>query len=110
MNVKTAEDLRKVINNLVDKAVDYKTIYDEDAIQALESVKQERWKKFTLESVEIEREQMERRENLEFIEDNMKNGVIPANVLPDGTLICDLCGKGGFTDLTEHLKEERKIK
>ena len=83
MNVKTAEDLRKVINNLVDKAVDYKTIYDEDAIQALESVKQERWKKFTLESVEIEREQMERRENLEFIEDNMKNGVIPANVLPD---------------------------
>ena len=56
MKIKTPAELRNAIRNLVDEAVDYEHLFDEDAIQALESVQQERWNKFTLASEQIEKE------------------------------------------------------
>jgi hypothetical protein len=56
MKIKTPAELRNAIRNLVDKAVDYEHLFDEDAIQALESVQQERWRKFTLACDEIAKE------------------------------------------------------
>jgi len=54
MKIKTPAELRNAIRTLVDDAVDYEHLFDEDAIQALESVEQERWRKFTLACEKIE--------------------------------------------------------